>query len=778
MRQNQNPPLSNKAEQVEANGVRRPGYLPAVLLFAFCSLVLAWPWLSGKVTIPWDAKAEFYPQLMFLARSIHSGEWPFWAPNVFGGQPQIADPQSLIFSPPFLILALFNSSPGFQAADAAVFATLFCGGLGIMLFCRDRGWHPAGGLVAAFVFSFGASNAWRIQHVGQVMSLCWFAVALWLLARALQRRSLVWGALAGLGAGMMLIGRDQIALLCALILAAYVFAHLLEGGALWRNLRQAAGPLFLAAVTGLLTVAIPVAMTSVFAGQSNRPLITYNDAVMASLHPAAFFTLISADLFGTAGPMAKYWGPPTPEVWHDMLALARNMADIYLGALPVILLLLAGFARKHLLEREIRFFVLVALFSALYALGKYTPFFQLAYMLPGADFFRRPADATFQLGAAIAIIAGYLVHRHVSAGAIYTRRQIITGAALSAAAILACVWIAFSKGRLEQALLPLSVTIATFAFAGLGLWAMRRWAGSHYAVILIAAVVMTGDLALNNGPNESTALPPAAYDVLRPDTANATINLLEEKLQKAAAPDRRDRVEMAAVGFEWPDAPLIHGFDHWLGYNPLILGWYANATGAIDHVAILDQRKFSPLFNSYRSPMLDLLGVRFLALGVPAEQLDKSYKQGDLVETGRTKEAYIYENPRALPRVLVATQARQADFSAMIRDGVWPDVDFRQSVLLEGAQAAATDTNAARTRARIVSYRNTEVTVEALSDKPGWLVLHDTWHPWWYAEVDGKPADLLRANVIFRAVAIPAGLHVVTFKFRPFAGLLASLRGK
>jgi len=46
-------------------------------LFALAWTVLSWPWLSGAVTIPWDAKAHFYPQLQFLAQSIHRGEWPF-----------------------------------------------------------------------------------------------------------------------------------------------------------------------------------------------------------------------------------------------------------------------------------------------------------------------------------------------------------------------------------------------------------------------------------------------------------------------------------------------------------------------------------------------------------------------------------------------------------------------------------------------------------------------------------------------------------------------------
>ena len=71
--------------------------------------IMVWPWLSGRVTVPWDAKAQFLPQIQFLAQSLARGDSPFWAPFVFSGQNQIADPQSMIFSPPFLGLALVTA---------------------------------------------------------------------------------------------------------------------------------------------------------------------------------------------------------------------------------------------------------------------------------------------------------------------------------------------------------------------------------------------------------------------------------------------------------------------------------------------------------------------------------------------------------------------------------------------------------------------------------------------------------------------------------------------
>jgi uncharacterized membrane protein YfhO len=78
--------------------------------------------------------------------------------------------------------------------------------------------------------------------------------------------------------------------------------------------------------------------------------------------------------------------------------------------------------------------------------------------------------------------------------------------------------------------------------------------------------------------------------------------------------------------------------------------------------------------------------------------------------------------------------------------------------------------------ARIVSYRNTEVILEADSPDGGFLVLNDPWHPWWFSELDGKPTPILRANVLFRAVAMPPGRHTVRFRFRPVAGAWAQLR--
>jgi uncharacterized membrane protein YfhO len=55
----------------------------------------------------------------------------------------------------------------------------------------------------------------------------------------------------------------------------------------------------------------------------------------------------------------------------------------------------------------------------------------------------------------------------------------------------------------------------------------------------------------------------------------------------------------------------------------------------------------------------------------------------------------------------------------------------------------------------------------------------DTFDPGWRATVDGKAAALLRGNVAFQAVPLPAGTHRVELVYRPrsviWGGLITTL---
>ena len=754
----------------------------ALGLFAVGFLVLAWPWLSGAVTIPYDAKSQFFPQLTFLARSLAEGQSPFWTPNVFAGWPQIADPQSLIFSPFHFILALFNPTPSFFAADAVVFALLFTGGVGIILIFRERRWHVAGAVVAGLAFAFGGSNASRLQHIGQIESLVFLMWALLMLMRALERSSWWVGAAFGVFAALIVLGRNQVSLLGIYLLMGFVLWHWLDGEGRLVRLRASVMPLVVGTVAGALITAVPVLLTELLAVNSNRPEIGYFIAGRGSLHPAYFLMLVFGNLYRASDFQYEYWGPPSFP-WHEVfgstdLYLAQNAGQIYCGALVAVTVLGFGMVRGLLWSRGIRFFTIALALMVLYSLGKYTPALRVMHELPGVSLFRRPADGSFLIGALLALTAGYLVHRWLS-GTVpgWARWHRWADLALALALTVAALVLAFWIGQLQSAIAPIVVGLLLLAGAIGALILARRLDGrSPLAAAALLAVFSTVDLAWTNAPNESTGLPPAVYEALRFDTKDETIALLKTRLAATAAPDRRDRVELIGIAYHWPNLGLVHNFEHLFGHNPLRSRDFFRATAAHDTVAISDQRQFTPLLPSYRSNLENLFGVRFIAAGIPVEQIDKSLKPGDLTLIARTKDAYVYENPRALPRVLLAGNWVITAFERMIADGRWPDGWTSSSVLLERAPRPAFPPSAKKTgAARIISYRNTEVVVEVETSASTMLVLNDVWHPWWRATLDGTPVEILKANVLFRGVAVPPGKHTVRFTFHPLAGAMAEI---
>ena len=75
----------------------------------------------------------------------------------------------------------------------------------------------------------------------------------------------------------------------------------------------------------------------------------------------------------------------------------------------------------------------------------------------------------------------------------------------------------------------------------------------------------------------------------------------------------------------------------------------------------------------------------------------------------------------------------------------------------------------------ITSYRSERVELAVQLETSGWLVLTDTNYPGWQATADGQPVEIIPANLMFRAVPLPAGEHTVLFEFRPRSLQLGSI---
>jgi hypothetical protein len=76
---------------------------------------------------------------------------------------------------------------------------------------------------------------------------------------------------------------------------------------------------------------------------------------------------------------------------------------------------------------------------------------------------------------------------------------------------------------------------------------------------------------------------------------------------------------------------------------------------------------------------------------------------------------------------------------------------------------------------RLTRYTNTEVDIDVEAPSGGILLLNDVWQR---ATLDGKPREILKAEVIFRAVSVPPGRHMVRFTFHPLAGAFTEITEK
>lgn len=138
-----------------------------------------------------------------------------------------------------------------------------------------------------------------------------------------------------------------------------------------------------------------------------------------------------------------------------------------------------------------------------------------------------------------------------------------------------------------------------------------------------------------------------------------------------------------------------------------------------------------------------------------------------LVHSGDVK---IYENLDNLPRALVVGHARavSSDEEALAAMRA-PEFRADRVVILHDAADVAEpggDTGPARTgRADVLVYEPERVVVRTESVGDAYLVLADTWYPGWAAMIDGRSAPIMRANLVFRAVALPPGVHEVEFRY-------------
>lgn len=647
----------------------------------------AWlQWWLYDLVVPWDSKNQFYAFFRFLASSLHSGATPFWNAYHYAGHPSIADPQSLIFQPPFLIWAWFDAEPTMFAFDLIVYAHLLVGGLALVVHGHRLGWPAAGSVLAATIFMLGGVVSGRMNHVGIITAFGLFPLALLLLDIALDRRSI----LAAIGftvvAVVIALGRTQTPMLLCALLAVMAIRQVVTQPQPWRFLLGRLHLFALMAILGVALMAVPLLLTAQFAAFSNRPGIDLAYALTSSWYPVNFANFLVPDVLGSLQPSATGdWGP-SHGTRPGIDSTDRAFNYLFAGSLTALLVLWHGLAGGRLVASGRRVFAAIALFALCYALGRYTPLFPLMFQYaPGVSQFRRPVGGLFLVVLALAYLAGFLVADYVRNGLPRVSRLIAVPLALAVVSVLAWAvhFSSFSGKGWDSALAIAKVAPIYVALVVLLAW--PKTPRLRLAAASLAVAFTAGELVLRNAASSMNAEPRATYAFLeKPAGRDAQIiATLTREMKRSGVAGARPRVEIVGLGGPWQNAAMVYGLEATNGYNPLRIGAYDRLVAPGESPYTVFHRRFPTSFPGYSCDLGKLLGIEYIVLDRPIERMPH-LAQWSTVETimaGPT--AWIYRQPDAAPRVALASIVRVADADAFVDAGLFPPSNGTSEVMID-----------------------------------------------------------------------------------------------
>lgn len=734
---------------------------------------------GGRIFFERDIHAVWWSQTESFVRCVASGSWPLWDPYIGFGQPMLANPSAQVAYPPTWLNLLIPLGPSYTLY---VVGHLLLAGVGQYALGRQLGTSRAASLLASGLFVLSGPVLSLVSLWHHLAGACWIPWVLLTADRTLRhptlRRTLVWAAV---WAMQLLAGSADMCAMTGLLIAARAptLVSPVDLLAPAHRRRLAAGVAAFVLAIGLS--AVQWWPTAEIARRSARWSLAEAERAFWSLHP-----LLTVQTLLPALPTDL----TLSDAARERLFEAREpfLQSTYLGlvALPLVLLSLAGPRRS--LARGLVILVLGAL---VVALGRYTPIYDLLALVPPVRMLRYPVKALVVVAFGWSLLAGLgldTLRGHVGP---LPRRVPLAGLAGGAFALVAAFvahradawavpWVDLppAASSAAGALVPVAGRLAIAGSLALlmGLLAVAFGAGLNSSRAAAAAgILVLADLALAHhrlnptAPPALLAPPPILSAIRKP---NARLHVFDYAGRILGRAYRRPARDFFRATWESRTSPLVR------------------AAGTQGYLDPPNGRRFG-LYGSYDQDLLSLAPpyLRNLTLLLRANEETAGYHRllrlgsvdyvvalhdaglEDLVPEGRFPSPFgepirLYRVPDPLPRVNLVSGARVARSTAAYHTLVDPSFDPGAEVVLESDRAAPVAA-AFRAASGPGELRHDRVRVSVRLDRPGYLVLADAYDPGWRATLDGRPVEILRANVGFRATAVPAGDHAVEFLYRP-----------
>ena len=690
-----------------------------------------------------------------IAGGLHAGRIDQWNPFTGAGAPLWAEQGG-----PFFPLKLpFWLLPGRTTFDLFLGLRLLFAGLGAYALARVRGLDAAGAWVAAIGFELsGALLApCAFGNASPLYVLPWLILGAQRLADEPRQRRV--GA-AALALGLAAHGGHPT--LIALVLLAFAVALAGYVAPDWRRPRRVA--LRLAAGATALGIGLALAAPVLL------PLIELAQLGVSYKHRSPGVLAWTWSLHLARGGGALSWAAPGAA---STLAVLSASPHAFGGALGAVALSLAaiGVRRRGLDGGLIALLILgVGLTVAPGVVGvrPQTPVLGLILPMYGWPLIALPLSQA----------AGHGALRLARA------RDAWLGAAVMLAAALALWWVPDTMltptwtalrhaADTSQGWVRLSYPLAVTALFAAVL-RLRRRAG-----VVAAACLLCGAIAAE----QCVTIVPALWQprVTEGEDVSPATRFLQTHMR-----DGQSRFAGLPVVIGHPMLPMLFGLRDLRNVSALPLERhfaYLQAVGkragrfTLQDVAAVD------------SVLLDRAATRFLAFAaavvpapatpslalipyMPPQAPDQSAR---LRQVYRDARAVVYENPHALPRARLTRRitplaGRQAATAWAVTLG------RGEGDAIVGLEPAADGTVPIALDDRAVAEDHVEllagddpdrVAVRVVAARDAYLVVADTYHPGWRARLDGQSVPIFPADLLFRAVSVPAGAHTVELEYEP-----------
>lgn len=767
----------------------------AALVYAVCTMLLAYPALAGKFLINprSDQFIAGYAFRDFAAQSLKSGHgFPLWNPFIEGGLPYVAAMHGDIFYPTFLLrMAL----PTDAAMTWEFVIHLFLCGLFTFLFLRAWRFGFYASLIGGIAYMLGGSIAGYASpgHDGKLFVSTMLPAALLLLTRGVRDgKAWAWGGLTVVVGLAVLSPHPQLLqymLLTSGAFALYIaFAEhpgigRLPRGVAVRRLGLAAGAVVLGGLIGAIQY---------------LPVIEYTPwSPRAGGHDYATATSYSFPIEETlnmywpqfSGILSSYWG--------------RNSIHLHSDYFGVVVLMLFGAAFGQLArstQRSFRtFWIVTGAIALLWAYGGFTPFFHIILaIVPGTKYFRAPSTIIYVAAFSMAVLASIGTER-LLARRVTTRYAIgwVIGAAVfgllmsvggytalvnAVANSLAGNFPPEAHAQVTDFVTSRAQPNTSSAIAGVwrsflfvGVAAALMWAylgdriKARPAVIALAAVLAIDLWTIErlywifSEPAAKLFATDPAIEAIKSDIAKTGEpgRVIAESGSSAVVP-----TDPAFIG----DGLMTHG----LRING---GYHGNELGIYKQLLELDSGRveLSPSFWRHENIQYMYTGAdeAFAAQASAQLKLPTFTKLAGPVRNAAGSMVYAYKLPVLSPFSWVASaivKAPQDQALATVLDARF-----------EPTRVAIADTSArdihdvqlqtlpppAASRPRVISYA--PGAIDFSLDQPAGpgqaLVVSENYFPGWSATVDGKSAPVGRMNYNLIGVALPAGARAIQLRF-------------